>query len=347
MVRRPSKLEKRSLAMRILIIQPWIRLGGAELISIHLAHQLREQGHRAAIICTFVDRDGMPEQAHKVNYLLPPRWLTGLCKQSKFFFFVSSPWILLALVWKNSVNADVLNPHNFPSSWVAVIVGKLRHIPVVWTCNEPPTRVPWADALHTGLGDFIGWFLATSWLDKRFVKQTSMIYVPSEKTWQQVLARYGLNAAVIPLGVEAEQFANPTPDELAMKHDLEAELVLLTVGKLHPQKNQIVSLKTLKKVLVEIPDTILVLAGNGPTAPTLQRYANKWGIADRVRFLGHTNASDVRDLYGACDINLVPAINQSWGLTPFEALCSGTISIVSSDCGAAELLDQENIGIVS
>ena len=53
-----------------------------------------------------------------------------------------------------------------------------------------------------------------------------------------------------------------------------------------------------------------------------------------------------RELYEICDLNLFPAVNQSWGLTPFEALAASRISVVSKDTGAAELLKSEDIGAI-
>jgi hypothetical protein len=38
--------------MRVMIIQPWVRQGGAELISVHLAYELERQGHEAQIACS-------------------------------------------------------------------------------------------------------------------------------------------------------------------------------------------------------------------------------------------------------------------------------------------------------
>ena len=65
-------------------------------------------------------------------------------------------------------------------------------------------------------------------------------------------------------------------------------------------------------------------------------------------FLGHVDSFTVRELFQACDVNLVPAVNQSWGFTAFEALCTGKVSIVSTSAGGAtEILGQNQIGLVS
>lgn len=333
--------------MRFLIIQPWIRLGGAELISVHLAYGLQSRGHDVAIACTFVHLEGMPVEAHQLNYLLPSQWLSRLCENSRLAFLLFAPWILFALVWGNARGADVINPHNFPSSWIAVLVGTLRRRPVIWTCNEPPSRVRRKDVSRLGLGDFLGWLVASSWLDKIIVKNIEALYVPSEKTRRQVRRRYGRGAEVIPIGVDSQYFRAGSGAGTSNHHDWSGKFVLLTVGKLHPQKNLAVCIEALKRILPIIPNAMLLMAGDGPLAGELRQLASRLGVDNHVSFLGHVSSETVRALYRACDINLFPATGQSWGLTPLEALCTGRISIVSNDCGSAELLEAEDIGIVS
>lgn len=338
---------KRKDPLNVLIIQPWIRQGGAELISVYLANELVEAGHTAPIACTFVDLAGMLDQARVVQYLIPPRWLSRLCQRSRLIFLLLGPWLLLALVWRHSKDIDVLNPHNFPASWVAVVVGALSRIPVVWTCNEAPERLPWGDALKVGLADFLGWLAASSWLDRFLVKRVAAIYVPSEKTKTQVRERYDRDAAVIHLGVDVQFFEKGDGVRVRERLGISDRFVLLTVGKLHPQKNQIVCLRALRELAGEIPEAVLLLVGDGPMLDEWRDLAVTWGLGDQVRFLGNQTNRATRDLYGACDLNLFSPINQSWGFTPFEALCAQRISVLSSDCGAAEVIGGQRVGVVS
>lgn len=331
--------------LRILIIQPWIKQGGAELISVYLASELRKLGHRSSIVCTYADLHGMPPQSRQVEYQLPAAWLAQMCQRSRLFFLVFGPWILLALTFKQADGYDVLNPHNFPAAWVAAIVGAVRGVPVVWACNEPPTRVPLREAGKVGFFDYIGWLIASSWIDEVLTRKASSIYVPSEKTRRQVQKRYGRDATVIPLGVDIEVFANGEGTTLRRRLNLSDSFILLSVGKLHPQKNQIVCIEALQEVLCEIPNAVLLLAGSGPMLDEWQREVRQRGLAQNVHFLGHQPINVVRDLYKACDLNLFAPTNQSWGFTPFEALCAGCVSIVSEDSGASEVLEREQIGI--
>ena len=62
--------------MRILIIQPWIKQGGAEEASLYLAYHLSKMGHQAKIAALFADLKDMPPSASQVEYLLPNKKLT-------------------------------------------------------------------------------------------------------------------------------------------------------------------------------------------------------------------------------------------------------------------------------
>ena len=334
--------------LSILIIQPWIRLGGAEILSVHLAYELGRTGHSAAIVCAFLELEGLPEQAKRLQYHLPPPWLADRMRKSRVLFLLLSPWVLLALVWKHSKSTQILNPHNFPTTWVASVVGTLRRIPVVWSCNEPPTRVPLRDARRIGVPDFLGWFVASSWLDRLFVRGIADICVPSTMTQLEAQKRYGREIKVLHVGVDAEFFRLNDGSDPRSAFGLDGKYLLLCVAKLHPQKNQIVCLEALREVVRQIPNAVLVLAGDGPSAVELKSLTKRWGLEKHVLFLGHVGSLTVRQLFQACDVNLVPAVNQSWGFTAFEALCTGKVSIVSQSAGgAAEILSEKRIGLVS
>ena len=332
--------------MKILIIQPWIRLGGAELISIHLAHELNRKGHEVAIAASFVDLKGTPDSASGLTYLAPPRLLSTLCKRNRYLFLLLSPGILLWLTLKHSKHVDVLNPHNFPAIWVAAIVGAIRKLPVVWTCNEPPESIALGEARTVGIGDYFGWLFASGKLDRWLARRSAAIYVPSNMTQIEVMQRYGRESQIVRLGV-GKPISNPVADSAMLSAlEIEDSFVLLSVGKLHPQKNHLVCIEAVRLLQASIPNITLLIAGEGPFKDELQRSAANLGVEQKIQFLGHLDESALQAVYRITDVNMFPAINQSWGLTPFEALNFGRISIVSNKCGASELLGEHDIGIV-
>lgn len=332
--------------MKILIVQPWIRLGGAELTSINLAYQLQQRGYRAPIACLFFDPEGLPKHAGLVEYLLPPPWISRLISRNRIAFLLFGPWILAGLVWKHSLDAAVINSHEFPTTWIGVLVGLIRRIPTVWTSYGPTRRFSAREIKFIGLPDWLGWLVASSYLDRVIVRHVSAIYVPSQRSKNQIRQRYSREPEILPPGIDAGFYGAGDGDSAIAEYGQQGKFLLLCVGKLHPQENQSVCIHALKHVLDVIPNASLIIAGGGPMARWLRQNAAEIGVEQHVHFIGHVSSAKVRDLYKACAIHLYPPVDESWGSTPFEALAAGKVSVVSDESGAAEVISQEGLGVV-
>lgn len=333
--------------MRILIVQPWIQVGGAEWVSVYLAHGLEDMGHSARIAALYAETKSMPSIATEVRYILPPHPFRWLFSKSRLFFMIFGPPILFILVLRNSSEIDLINPHNFPSHWIARVIGVLRKIPVIWTCHEPPAAISWRTGKFVGWLDYLGWLAASNPIDRFLVRGIPVIHSISQKVYRDVKSRYGRESVVIRSGIDPHQFADASKDRAISEFDLYGCFVLLVVGKLHPQKNQTLCIHILRRILPSIPNALLVIVGDGPMRGELENIVEELDLKHAVRFLGRVDPDRLADLYAASDINLLPATGQSWGLTPFEALCANRLSIVSSDSGAAETLTKEMIGVAA
>jgi len=82
----------------------------------------------------------------------------------------------------------------------------------------------------------------------------------------------------------------------------------------------------------------LAVVGRDRAENDFKDLAAKEGVGDRVRFLGGRN--DVRPLYAAADCFILPTRYDPFPNTALEALAMGLPSIVSSRCGAAEVVQQ-------
>lgn len=317
--------------VRIVIVQPWIRVGGAELLSIQLSAALEAGGDEAPIVALFVDRQGLPDIAASRTYILPPPPLSALFLRSRPLTFLAGPFVLLWLVLWAGRRADVLNPHNLPAPLVAAIAGPLLRKPVVWTCNEVPEPLPADQAVRLGLLESAMWRVGAR-LSRVAAAVPREILVLSEKTGRDVRTRYAREATVIRPGVEVEAFAGAHES----RHD---PLALLFVAKLHPQKDPLLAVRTLAEIRRRGIDATLTIVGRGPLRPAIDELAASLSVAPFLRVEPALDADELVERYRASDVLLVTAGgHQSWGLTPFEALAAGTPSVISSEVGAAEIL---------
>jgi glycosyltransferase involved in cell wall biosynthesis len=81
-------------------------------------------------------------------------------------------------------------------------------------------------------------------------------------------------------------------------------------------------------------DADLVVAGGGRALSVWRRALERPEIADRIRFLGHTDK--IGEVLAAADLLVSPVRYESYGLNVQEALCYGVPAIVSACAGVAE-----------
>ena len=81
----------------------------------------------------------------------------------------------------------------------------------------------------------------------------------------------------------------------------------------------------------------LLVVGRDREEARFARQARAAGLAERVRLLG--GRDDVRPLYAAADCFILPSRYDPFPNTALEALAMGLPAIVSSRCGAAEIIE--------
>ena len=130
----------------------------------------------------------------------------------------------------------------------------------------------------------------------------------------------------------------PTRDELRAELALDGD-VLVFAGRLGPQK----AVGVLLEALRHISDVTLVIAGDGPERPTLERRVAELGLDTRVRFLGSVPRETVLRLFRASDASVLPSAWENFPHTVVEALAVGCPVIATAVGGVPEVVrDGEN-----
>ena len=77
----------------------------------------------------------------------------------------------------------------------------------------------------------------------------------------------------------------------------------------------------------------LVVIGDGPQRPRLEREIDRAGLRDQVHVTGRLEPSDVLDRLGASDVYVAPAILESFGLAAWRRERSGCPSSAVPEAG--------------
>ncbi|MEO7300881.1 MAG: glycosyltransferase family 4 protein [Verrucomicrobiota bacterium] len=122
---------------------------------------------------------------------------------------------------------------------------------------------------------------------------------------------------------------------------VENDLVALFAGHNFRRKGLPKILESLAKPAAE-KWRLLVAGKDSPT--TYQRLAKKLGVVDRVQFLGAR--TDVRQLYFAADVCVLPTYYDPCSRTVLESMSSGTPCITTIFDGSAECITEGENGFV-
>jgi len=324
--------------LRILLIHPHIFAGGAEKAVVHLAQNLNELGHESVVCTLSAKLEELPPKAEEVPYILPetPMEPSALRRiKDAFQSVLKEVEGLRRLLKVHAESFDVLSPCNFPAYW-ATYTFKGRK-PIVWLSSEPFGPYNASMDIYERSMIFRLAFKAAAFLDRRIVRR-SMTEIVSCSAWNSRLVRqrYGLEANVVPTGVDFEFFSQSLRNPKGVL-GLEDSFVLLHVGALVKRKNQLLSIRALSRLKKDIPNVKLILVGEGPWEEALKLEVLRLGLGDNVIFAGKVREEGLRLLYHACDLVLFPVQEQTHGLVPFEALSAGKLPLVSVESGAAEL----------
>jgi glycosyltransferase involved in cell wall biosynthesis len=169
------------------------------------------------------------------------------------------------------------------------------------------------------------------------------VIVPSEAVREDVVRILELSSERLFVVPEAAGAAFHPQDAVAIeavrrRYGLEGPF-LLSVGSLEPGKNRERLLQAFARLRARGLTHALVVAGQRAwryegEAPLAQRL----GLADSVRFLGHVPQADLPALYSAADLFVFPSLYEGFGLPTLEALACGTPVVASNVSAVPEVV---------
>lgn len=148
------------------------------------------------------------------------------------------------------------------------------------------------------------------------------------------------------IGASAEKYSVPSDDEVAaLRQELgigaERKVVICT-GELNANKNQITAIHAMKQVVEQVPEALLLLAGNGPTHDELQTAIEEMGLCHHAVLLGYH--TDLERYVKASDLVLSCSKREGMPLNIIEGMLCGRPAVASVNRGHRELIREDQNG---
>jgi glycosyltransferase involved in cell wall biosynthesis len=203
--------------------------------------------------------------------------------------------------------ADVVHAHGMRAGLLAA-VARPRSAPLV---------VTWHNLLPDNGSGARQRLLAV--LERRLARSATVHLCASDDLVDRVLRLGGRDVRPAPVAAPSLPTPSRTPGQVRERLGAQGRPLLLSVGRLHPQKGYDLLVDVAARWRGHDPQPLLVIAGDGPDRAALAGRISATGAP--VTLLGHR--TDVADLLAACDVAVVSSRWEARQLFAQEALSAG------------------------
>lgn len=215
-------------------------------------------------------------------------------------------------------------------------------------------RVPTIMTWHTHFEEYLPHYVnimpgdLTRFLTKKATtvqcNGVDVLVAPSNVMRLELKQRYAVTSPVyvVPTGIDTQHFARGRGNGLRFRQKFAIKSdrpVLLFAGRVAFEKNIGFLIRMLAEVVKQVPDILLVIAGDGQAHPFHLKQAQSLGLAGNVLFVGVLNHDDeLLDCYCGSDVFVFASRTETQGLVILEAMAMGLPVVSTAQLGTIDTL---------
>ncbi|HEX2981549.1 MAG TPA: glycosyltransferase [Anaerolineaceae bacterium] len=312
---------------RLLLVAPWMVIGGAEKFNLDLIDQLNQRGWEVTVATTAPSDNPMISAFEALT--------SDVFALHNFLDFSDYPRFLRYLIASRQIDAIL----------IASSVEAYRLLPYL---RSHCPNIPILDYLH---------FVTPTWMDGG-IPRLSQLYQndidltvtasADVKKWLVGQGTESQKVRVCTVNVDAD-FWRPDPfarqklrAELAGERDLP---LILYVARLEQQKQPLVFARTMQRLKDAGFAFQALIVGDGSLRQDLLAYLQDNDLLGVVRWMGALPKESVRDLMAASDLLFLPSENEGIALVIYEAMASG-LPVIGADVGGQNELVSPDCGLL-
>ena len=300
--------------------------GGSERIAIRLANRWADSGRRVTLFC------GTEQGAARA--LVSPAVHVEMCQPET----VRSPWSRLQLGWRLAKQVRfhspdiVFSPGNFHMIVLAILArtGFAKRPVFLSKLSNPIRRSGFRRRVERVADAMI----------RTVARPVDGLIAMSPAMGDEARLVFGSNRVIEILEPVLDD-ETAAPVRIASPH---AGPLIIAAGRLCAQKDFMTALRAFALLPASLAARLLIL-GEGPLRPALQREGERLNIADRLEMPGHV--SDVLPYFAQADLLVMTSRYEGYPAVLIEAIAAG-LPIVTTDCSLAirEVIPADCFGTV-
>ncbi len=314
-------------APRLLLIAPWMAMGGADLFNLNFLAQWRARGYQCSVVTIFdynyawyreytrltPDIFILPYFLHPTDY---PRFLDYLIASRHF---------------------DIVMVSNSELGYKLLPYLRARHPSVTYVDYAHMEETYWNNGGYPRMG-----VAYQSVLDMNVVSSHHV------KEWMEQRGANGEQIEVAYTNIDAERL-HPDPElrtktRAVLGIDQETP-VLIYAGRICAQKQPRVFARVMRELAAAGHHFVCLVLGDGEDRRWLARYVRRYRLGRYVRLLGAVDNARMREFLAAADIFFLPSQMEGIALAIYEAMAMG-LAIVGADVGGQKELVTPECGFL-
>ncbi|MFQ3633759.1 glycosyltransferase [Roseiflexus sp.] len=307
---------------RVLLLAPWVDIGGTDRFLIDLSAGLRARGCRVSVCLSRPSANRwLPELQRAADEVFNlPAFLAPADYPRFLRYLVESRGMTTVLV-HNDLFAYRLLP--FLRAWCpAVPVLDVLHIEQAHYHGGTPRAALEYDSvidLHVTVSHWLRQWLLERGADPARV-EVCHINVDTQRWKPDLVVREQVRTM---LGVCAD------------------EPVVVFVGRLAPQKRPRLVAEIACALRARGVRCVVLVVGDGPDRRWMERFVRRHGLERRLRLMGAVSSAQVQEIMAAGDILLLPSEQEGIATVLFEAMAMGVVPVAADVGGQRELVTPE------
>lgn len=321
----PNLKREENSKINILMIIPWMVMGGADKFNIDLLKGLDKDRFDITVISTEPETNLYRQEFEKyatvydlTTFLDPKYWLC----------FVEY------IINKNNINLIFNTNSEMGYSLLPYLKAKNPNIPII-------------DYVH--MEEWYnrnGGYSRDSSFCSSIIDKTLTCNKNSEDIFINHFGRKENEIQTVYIGVDENKF-NPNDydkDSLKEKYKIPKDKFIISyICRIADQKRPLLLLQIIKEISKKRDDLLFLIVGDGPLKWKVEELVKKLEIKKYVQLLESTK--NTQEIYRISDITINCSIKEGLALTSYESLAMG-VPVISSDVGGQKELISDEVGVI-
>ena len=311
----------------ILMIFPWMVLGGADRFNLELVSRLDKSKFNVIIITT-----------EPAPYILRQKFEENAIVYDLTSFLNVKDWLSFMnyIIEKEQISLIFNTNSELGYSMLPYIKSQNPNIPILDYVHMEEWY--WRN----------GGYSRDSAAFEQVIDKTCICNENSRKILIEHFGKKAEETETVYIGVDEKKFNPEKYNKQEILRELnisnaEGKYILNYICRIAEQKRPHLLIKIIQKLKTQRNDFIVIVAGDGPMLKEIQNESAKLNLTENIVFLG--TVKETEKIYKISDLSINCSIKEGLALTAYESLAMG-VPVVTADVGGQRELVDETVGSI-